>query len=173
MGVFRIYSSYFKCWKRLNEPGAALTKFTLCSGGSSRDCWGAASHTASPTARAEPGRLDGPASRRGHEYSQTCAYKEGIKICTAASFQCVWKLPKVTNLKCAKNSFVKKSGKKKKSLPWQQCIRNPSEISRHVCSTPTPNRWRTKLSVRAEGSAVFYGKSQAQADASQSLCIYM
>ena len=29
MGVFRIYSNYFKCWKRLNEPGAALTKFTL------------------------------------------------------------------------------------------------------------------------------------------------
>ena len=48
--------------------------------------------------------------------SQTCAYEEGIKVCTAASFKCVSKLPKVTDLKCAKNSFVKKSGKKKAFL---------------------------------------------------------
>lgn len=117
--------------------------YILCSGGSSRDCWGAASRTASPTAQGAPGRLDSPAWRSGHEYSQTCVYKEDIKICTVASFQCVWKLLKVTNLKCAKNSFVKKP-EKKKSLPWQQCIRSPSETSRHGCSTPTPNRWRSQ-----------------------------
>ena len=118
---------------------------SLCSGGSSRDCWGAASHTASPTARATPGRLDSPASRRGHEYSQTCTYKEGIKICTAASFQCVWKLPKVTNLKCAKNSFVKKSGKKKKAFLGNSAsethLKYQDTFARHLPRTDGGRSW--------------------------------
>lgn len=35
-----------------------------------------------------------------------------------------------TPIKVCKNSFVKKS---EKSLPWQQCIKSPSEISRYIC----------------------------------------
>lgn len=116
--------------------------YILCSGGSSQDCWGAASHTASPTAQGAPGRLDSPAWRRGHEYSQTCVYKEDIKICTVASFQCL-KVAESHQFKVCKK-FVCQKTRKKKSLPWQQCIRSPSETSRHGCSTPTPNRWRTQ-----------------------------
>lgn len=112
--------------------------YILCSGGSSRDCWGAASRTASPTAQGAPGRLDSPAWRRGHEYSQTCVYKEDIKICTVASFQCVWKLLKVTNLKCAKNSFVKKPEKKKPFLGNSASgahLKHPDTAARHLPRT--------------------------------------
>lgn len=152
----------------MTEPGADLTKFTFfVQEEVPRTAEGPQVTLLLRRARATPGRLDSPASRRGHEYSQTCAYKEDIKICTVASFQCVWKLPKVTNLNCAKNSFVKKS-EKKKSLPWQQCIRSPSETSRHVCLARTyPEQMENEtMRVRAKDAAVFYGKSQAQADAS-------
>ena len=133
--------------------------YILCSGGSSRDCWGAASRTASPTAQGAPGRLDSPAWRRGHEYSQTCVYKDDIKICTVASFQCVWKLLKVTNLKCAKNSFVKKPEKKKNpslATVHQEPIWN---IQTRLLDTYPEQMEIATMSVRAKGSAVFYGKS--------------
>lgn len=48
-------------------------------------------------ATAARGLLDGHALQYGYKYSQTCIYKENIKICTVANFQCVVKLPKDIN----------------------------------------------------------------------------
>lgn len=40
-------------------------------------------------ATAAPGLLDSHSLQYGYRYSQTCIYKENIKICTVANFQCV------------------------------------------------------------------------------------
>ena len=41
-----------------------------------------------------------------------------------------FRLPKDTNLKCAK---IRLSKNQKKNLPWQQYVKSPSEISRYIC----------------------------------------
>lgn len=103
--------------------------YILCLGRSSQYAEGLIICCYSWRATAALGLLDSHLLQCGYKYSQTCIYKENIKICTVANFQCVlscWKTP----IKVCKNSFVKKI---RKSLPWQQCIKSPSEISRCIC----------------------------------------
>lgn len=71
-----------------------------------------------------------------------------------------FKLPKDTNLKCAKICQ-----KIRKSLPWQQCfIKSPSEELRSACLNAYPRQMESKTSRGfAKYSAVSYGKSQAKA----------
>lgn len=104
--------------------------------------WGAANMLLLRWVTAARGLVAGPALQYGYKYSQTCIYKENIKICTVANFQCVLSCRK-TPIKVCKNSFVKKSEKaflgnsaSKAHLKYQDTLPR---------STPTPNRWRTKL----------------------------
>lgn len=73
-------------------------------------CWGANNMLLFWRATAALGRLDSHSLQYGYKYSQTCIYKENIKICTVANFQCVLSCRK-TPIKVCKNSFVKKSEK--------------------------------------------------------------
>lgn len=59
-----------------------------------------------------------------------------------SSFPMCFKLPKDTNLKCAKICQ-----KIRKSLPWQQCfIKSPSEELRSVCLNAYPRQMESKTS---------------------------
>lgn len=135
--------------------------YILCLGRSSQYAEGLLICCYSDGATAARGLLGGHVLQYGYKYSQTCIYKENIKICTVANFQC-FKLPKDTNLKCAK---IRLSKNQKKTFLGNSTSKVHLKYQDTFTLLDTyPEQMENKtMKVYAKDSAVFYGKSQAPA----------
>ena len=136
--------------------------YILCLGRSSQYAEGLLICCYSDGVTAARGLLGGHVLQYGYKYSQTCIYKENIKICTVANFQCVlgcrktpiWSVQKFVCQKIRKKTFLGNSTSKA-HLKYQDTF---------ALLDTYPEQMENKtMKVYAKDSAVFYGKSQAPA----------